>query len=202
MKSILICCAALAANLVVAGPKETGVPDMQACPALRDTVVLIIRHAEKPDSGQGLSTAGQQRAESYVKYFQDFTVDGKKLKLDCLFATADSQQSQRPRLTLEPLGKTLGLQIDHRVTNKKFEQLTEELRAREHGKGILVCWHHGEIPEILKALGADPNALLPKGKWPDDVFGWVLELPFDHEGRLNPDKARRINEHLQPGDKD
>ncbi len=80
--------------------------------------------------------------------------------------------------------------------------MTEELRAREHGKGILVCWHHGEIPEILRAFGADPNALLPKGKWPDDVFGWVLELPFDHEGRLNPDKARRINENLQPGDKD
>src|SRR5579872_3669598 len=90
---------------------------------LKDTIILIIRHAEKPETGQGLSPAGQQRAEACVHYFKNFTVDAKPLKLDSLFATADSKGSQRPRLTLEPLGNALGLKIDNRFKNKQCREL-------------------------------------------------------------------------------
>src|SRR5665213_3932729 len=88
---------------------------------LRDAVVLIIRHAEKPESGYELSPAGHERAAAYVKYFKNFTIDGKPLHLDRLIAAADSMGSHRPRLTLEPLSQALGLPIDTRFKDKDFQ---------------------------------------------------------------------------------
>jgi hypothetical protein len=183
-----------------AEPQQSGNPIVSASCPLQDVTILIIRHAEKPDSGQSLSPAGQKRAEAYIQYFKSFQVDAKPLKLDCLFATADSKGSQRPRLTLEPLGKALGLKIDNRFKNKNFQALVNEIQSTNHGKGILICWHHGEIPQLVRALGADPAKLLPEAKWPDGEFGWVLELHYDHEGHLIPGETKRINENLMPGD--
>ena len=204
MKRIVGCCSALVAALgfAFAQVEDHSYGDANDCPGLRDNVILIIRHAEKPEDGAGLTFEGEERAKAYVKYFQDYKLDGRPLKLDHLFATADSKQSQRPRLTVEPLGKALGLEIDDRFPAKNPGRFIQELRTREHGKTMLICWHHKEIPELVRGLGADPVAFLPKGEWPDDVFGWVLELHFDHNGQLNREKSRRFNEHLRPDDRD
>ena len=43
----------------------------------KDSVVLIIRHAEDADSGDGISPLGEKRAEAYKNYFLNFTVDSK-----------------------------------------------------------------------------------------------------------------------------
>jgi hypothetical protein len=174
----------------------------KAAPGLKETVVLIIRHAEKPETGLELSPAGRQRAEAYPGYFKSFMVGGKPLKLEHIFATADSKNSHRPRLTTEPLGKALGLEVDNRFANKKFQDLVDELQTKDHGRQILICWHHGEIPKLVKALGADPGKLLPEGHWPDGVFNWVVELRYDGDGHLIAGEAKRINEKLMPGDGD
>jgi len=166
--------------------------------ALKNAVILVIRHAEKPASGFRLSAEGEMRAKAYVNYFKNFTVDGRPLKLDCIFATADSKGSHRPRLTVEPTGKALGLAIDARFKDADFQKLADEIRFQPHGRTILIAWHHGEIPALLRALGADPETVISKAKWPDEVFGWVIQLRYDADGRLL--EARRINENLMPDD--
>jgi hypothetical protein len=165
---------------------------------LKDTTVLVIRHAEKPDEGYDLTPVGYQRAKAYVRYFQNLTIDGKPVTLDHLFAAADSKGSHRPRLTLEPLSKATGLPIDQRFEAKQYQGLASDLRAKPHGAQILICWHHGDIPELLQALGANPEKLLPHGKWPDDVFGWMIQLRYNDKGELVG--AKRINENLMPDD--
>ena len=165
---------------------------------LQRAVVLIIRHGEKPDRGSGLSPMGEARTRAYVNYFQKFTVDSKSLRLNYLFSAADSKESRRPRLTLEPLGKALGLKIDSRFRDKHVLELAHEIQNLPPGKNILICWHHGEIPQLLRALGAAPEKLIPNAKWPDDVFGWLIQLHYDENGHLLESKC--INENLLPDD--
>ena len=166
----------------------------------KNSVVLIIRHAESPENGHGLSARGEERAEAYKNYFLNFTVDSKRLEPNAVVVAADSKQSHRPRLTVERFAKAAKLPIDNRFANKQPADLATELRTNYQGKIILVCWHHGQIPALLRALGASPEALLPNGKWPRDVYDWVIMFSFDENGHAIPGSTKRINEHLLQGD--
>jgi hypothetical protein len=165
---------------------------------LKNAVILVIRHAEKPDNGDGLSKAGKQRAKAYVKYFENFTLDSKPLKVDYLFAAADSKASHRPRLTLEPFSKAVGVAIDARFNETQPHKLAAAIQKKPPGRCFLICWHHGEIPQLVSALGADPNALFRGKKWPDDVYDWVIQLRYESDGHLI--EAKRIKEKMMPGD--
>lgn len=166
----------------------------------KDAVVMIIRHAEDGATGPGLTPSGQERAEAYRDYFLNFTVDSKPLRPDVVFAAKDSKKSHRPRLTVEPFAKAEKLRIDTRFGNNQSAELAADLRANQQGKVILICWRHPYVPDLLRALGAKPEDLLPGGKWPNRVFDWVILLSYDQNGRLIPSISRRINEHLMPDD--
>lgn len=187
----------------VASPQPDSVGDpwpVSGEKPLSGLTVLIIRHAEKPASGSGLSAEGQQRAEAYVKYFESLRLDGQRVHLDYIVAADDSEHSQRSRLTVEPLARALGLKPDLRFQARRPEDLGWELKSRAHGKTILVCWHHREIPGLLAELGVDPERLLPQGEWPAQQFGWMLRLRYDQEGRLIRSQTKRVKEHLMPDD--
>jgi hypothetical protein len=165
---------------------------------LQGSVIVIIRHAEKPDVGDGLAPAGEARAKAYVDYFEHFTVHSNEIRFDYLFATKDSHESKRPRLTIKPLSKALGLDINTDFKDDAYAELADELQSgRYNNKNILVCWHHGKIPKLLTALGADPEKLVPDGKWPEDVFDWLVRLQYDQNGNL---RAKVKDENLMPGD--
>ena len=166
----------------------------------KNSVVLIIRHAEDADSGDGISSFGQDRAEAYKNYFLNFAVDSKRLEPNVIFAAQDSKKSHRPRLTLEPFAKAAKLPIDTRFGNSQSVELAADLRANHQGKVILICWRHGYIPALIRALGANPKSFLPSGRWPGSVSNWVVLLSYDQEGRLIPSSSKRIDEHLIPGD--
>src|SRR5215211_1723386 len=174
------------------------VADAQEGP--KNAVVLIIRHAEDAGSGHGLSPRGQERAEAYKNYFLNFTLDSKQRKPDVVLVAMDSKQSHRPRLTVEPFAKAAKLPIDSSFGNKQPADLAAELRGNYEGKVLLICWHHGQIPALLRALGGSPESLLPNGKWPEAVFDWVIAVSYDENGRLVPASTRRISEHLLQGD--
>jgi hypothetical protein len=166
----------------------------------KDSVVLIIRHAEDADTGNGLSPRGQQRAEAYKDYFINFTVDSKRLEPELVYAAKDSNKSHRPSLTVQPFAEAAKLQIDTRFGNTQSADLAADVRANGQGKRVLICWRHGNIPDLLRAFGAKPEELLPNGKWPGRVYDWVILLSYDRDGRLIPANTRRINEHLLPDD--
>ena len=166
----------------------------------KDAVVLIIRHAEDGGIGRALAPRGEQRAEAYKNYFLNFTVDSKGREPQAICAAKDSSKSHRPRLTVEPFAKAANLKIDTRFGNNDSNELGADLRANQQGKVILICWRHPYVPDLLRALGANPESFLPHGKWPGSVYDWVILLSFGQDGRLIPGSSRRINEHLMPGD--
>ena len=162
--------------------------------------MLIIRHAEDGGPGHDLAPRGQKRAEAYKDYFLKFTVDSKRLEPNVVLAAKDSKQSHRPRLTVEPFAKAAKLKIDAHFGNNQSTELAADLRANQQEKVVLICWRHGNIPALLRALGAKPEDLLPRGKWPNSVYDWVILLSYDQDGHLIPASTKRINEHLMPGD--
>jgi hypothetical protein len=189
-KRILLLCGLLALSTPVLAQDQAG-----DGAGLKNAVILIIRHAEKPDKGDRLSKAGEQRAKAYVNYFKNFTVDSNPLKVDYLFSTADSKESHRARLTLEPFSQAVGLAIDHRFEDTEFQKLAGAIRAKPPGKQFLICWHHGEIPHLVRALGADPSELFRGKNWPDDVYDWVIQLRYDANGQVVD--AKRIVEDIK-----
>jgi len=168
--------------------------------------ILLVRHAEKPGSGTDLAPAGQARAQAYVAYFQNYAIGGTPVRPQYLFAAADSDNSHRPRLTMEPLAQALGLSINDKHADKDFARVAEVLltHPQYNGSNVVVCWHHGEILDLAAALGASA-ATLPASanwpaKWPGDVFGWVLQLCYDAEGTLIPAQTACLSEQLMYDD--
>lgn len=164
-------------------------------PGLDNATVLVIRHAEKPPTGDGLTVEGQARATAYAKYFHPFNDGNESFDIDALYATSDTTKSARPRLTLIPLSKAIQVPVDCRFGNYDVDFLVNALRSEAHGKHILIAWHHGKIPYLLNALGVDSTTVLPNGKWPDNVFDWVIEIKYDKGGKIA--RAQRIQEKLQ-----
>jgi hypothetical protein len=161
---------------------------------LANNTVLIVRHAEKPADGAGLTPLGEARAQAYASYFQPFHDGGFSLHISSLYAGADSAKSQRPRLTLEPLSRATGLPLHTDVSTKDPAALVAELAQQPHGATPLIAWRHGAIPALLTAFGVDPQTILPNGRWPDDVFDWVLVLKTDAQGKVV--QQTLVREHL------
>ena len=182
----------------VAGVASSTAPPQ--APPLANVDILIIRHAEKPDAGKELSPAGVARANAYVRYFKSLKINGKAAHLDHIFATAESKNSDRERLTVEPLAKSLGLVVDDRYKNKAYGALADDIRTHRYGHELLIVWHHGNIPALVSALQGDAPKLFPSGKWASDHFDWIVELHYDGLGRVQPNRTKLVHEHLMPGD--
>ena len=166
-----------------------------AASGLAGDTLLIIRHAEKPEQdngGPGLAPAGEARAKAYASYFQHFELDGAPVKIDAIIATADSQDSERPRLTVAPFSQASGLKIEQPFPDKEVKALAHWLAPGEPNRTILIAWHHGKLAKLLNQLGADPDQLLPDGMWPEDTYNWVIALRYDAQGDLA--EARKIVE--------
>jgi broad specificity phosphatase PhoE len=174
--------------------------------------VLLIRHAEKPDDAADvhLTKRGEERARALSQLFAASRERPDPFPTpDFLFATRSTDKSDRPVETLTPLSMKLKLPIEHGYRNflpgdaeidKKpgrkgvFELADEILGKKKHaGKTVLICWHHGTIPDLagrLKATG------YPK-KWKDTVFDRVWHISYDERGTATfADRPQR----LLPGD--
>ncbi|HVM47183.1 MAG TPA: hypothetical protein VMU04_04105 [Candidatus Acidoferrum sp.] len=138
--------------------------------------ILLFRHAEKPDAATdlGLSPRGQVRAAALAVYLP--AVFGRPSHL---VAAQQSKDSNRPALTLKPLSDALGMPIDTRFAHDQFKALAQELLgdARYQGARIALCWHHGEIPDLARALKVDAP-----DHWDPEVFDhiWQIDYGLDH----------------------
>lgn len=139
--------------------------------------IIVIRHAEKPEdeNDRGLSEVGKLRA----KRLRVFALETYG-PLDYIFAAADSERSERPRKTVKPLAKLLEQEVHTPYDNKNSKELAEHLfrEKQYHGKRILICWHHGEIPTLLEHLGVVlSDALLP---WKPEDFSTQIEINYSN----------------------
>jgi phosphohistidine phosphatase SixA len=140
-------------------------------------IVMIIRHAEKPDQTDGtvdinLSKKGFERAAALAKVIPDHFP-----KPDFLIATKQSKSSNRPFETITPLSQALHEPIETPFKDDEFAQAAKEVLTNPKyvGKTVLIAWHHGKIPQLAKALGVKE---VPD-KWDPKVFDRVWEITYD-----------------------
>jgi hypothetical protein len=157
---------------------------------LAHSTVLLIRHAEKPVRGKGLSPMGEARAESYAAYFPSLPLD--RPGYDFLFAAEDSHKSHRPRLTLTPLSERINVPIEMPWADKDYGPFAGMLLGKPDytHKNIVICWHHGKILELASALmkNNEPPGW-PQPPWPEDVFGWLLWISYDADENPSSETA-------------
>jgi len=178
------------------------------CPAVRSDdaakthprQILLIRHAEKPDgeTSPDLSPRGKERANKLPELFKKSATRPHPFTTpEFIFATKDSKNSHRPVETVTPLAKSLGLTIDSKYEDKEFGKLADHLLKDKSvvNKTVLVCWHHGTLPELAVALGATDA---PK-KWDSNVFDRVWQLTYDEKGKVT---YMDLPQHLLSGDSD
>jgi hypothetical protein len=168
-------------------------------PLVRPQSILLIRHAEKPADAAdaNLGPEGKKRADALPELFKKAADRPDPLPTpDFIFATKPSKHSRRPVETVAPLAKALKLEVNAGYANDDYPKLAEELSTnpKYEGKTVLICWHHGTIPELATALGATG---VPD-KWKDSVFDRVWVVTFDEKGKARPLTKRA--QALLPGD--
>jgi hypothetical protein len=153
--------------------------------------ILLFRHAEKPKDldNAGLSKTGQIRAAALAVYLPEMFGPPSHL-----VATKRGPKSQRPEQTIKPLSDSLKLPIDLRFEDAQFKDLAKELLTNPVYKNarIALCWHHGEIPDLAKALGVDDAP----DSWGDDVFDRIWQIDYN-SGHA---KLTKIHQRLLFGD--
>ncbi len=140
-------------------------------------VVYLMRHADKPASAGDphLSAAGVARAGKLPGYFPGL-LGGQKL--DAIFATSASKNSNRPVETATPLAASLNLPLNQSYGNRSYGALAGAIRSGSYaGKTILIVWHHGTMPALAGALGASAP-----GKWPSSSFGLIWKVTYNADG--------------------
>jgi broad specificity phosphatase PhoE len=117
--------------------------------ATRDTVVVIVRHAEKATDDPkdpSLSEAGVARAQALAKALAN-------LPLSAAYAT----QYRRTQLTAKPAADAAGIQVQIRPVDAANSatygaDLAAIIRNKHRGRNVLVVGHSNTVPDIVKSL--------------------------------------------------
>jgi hypothetical protein len=159
--------------------------------------VLIIRHGEKANDENDihLNSRGAARAAAIPSLFvipPTFPTKPAPLPTpDFLYATKQSKHSNRPVETVTPLSKVLGdVQIHDKHKDADFQGVVDAIFGddKHAGKVVLICWHHGSIPDLAsavaaKARNADRLKTQVPGKWEGAVFDRVWRFTFDDKNQ-------------------
>ncbi|HEX4934372.1 MAG TPA: histidine phosphatase family protein [Gemmatimonadaceae bacterium] len=145
-------------------------------PRASDTVVLVVRHAEKagPSGDVPLSPAGEQRAQALVGI-------GREAGVTAIITT----QFQRTRQTAAPTATALG--ITQEVIDVKGGVpehalgIATAIRTRFSGRTVLVVGHSNTVPAIVAALGGPRLPDLCDESY-DDLF--TVIVPAEGPARL------------------
>jgi broad specificity phosphatase PhoE len=119
-----------------------------AATAAAQSMVFVVRHAERADGGTAnsmmgndpdLSDAGRARAESLAAMLKDAGIT-------VIFAT----EYKRTQQTAAPLARALGISVTT-ISSKQTAALLERIKAATGN--VLVVGHSNSVPDVVKGLG-------------------------------------------------
>jgi phosphohistidine phosphatase SixA len=137
--------------------------------------IVIVRHAEKPASTKPhLAIRGKMRSIGLARLLP------KLVKPDFVFASTSTRHSDRPYQTIRPTADKLRLDVSTKYADKATKKMVKELRKKKfRNKTILICWHHGQMPKLIRELGHTS----PYKPWPEELFDRIISI--DAHGLTN-----------------
>ena len=125
-----------------------------------------------------LACALHHHEAEFAGNYREIPLKGKASRFptpNYIFATARSKHSKRPIETVTPMAMALKLALNDGFadTDASIAKMTNAILNDFAGKIILVCWHHGKIPDIAKALG-----IAKPPKWDGKVFDRVWQITW------------------------
>jgi hypothetical protein len=145
--------------------------------------VIIIRHGEKPETGNNLSCLGENRALQLPKVlsqkFQQFNhTYVPSMKLD------KSTSHVRMFQTVTPFAVKYNLKINSKYQETDFSKIAKSVMKKTGT--VLMVWEHKSIPPLATSLGVQNP---PDWKGSDFDSIWIITYPngeavlsFDAEG--------------------
>ena len=157
------------------------------------TVVMVIRHGEKPDGStegidaegkpddSSLTAVGWQRANRLVDLFDPASGQLRPglARPAAIYAAGanDAGEGQRTRETVEPLAARLGITVNTDFGKGEEKKLVEQVI--DQSGPTLISWQHEGLPAIAKAF---PNVTPePPADWPDETYDviWTFTRTAD-----------------------
>lgn len=175
------------------------------------TVVMIIRHGEKPSKSNGqtgydadghqdsasLTQAGWSRARSLADVFAPAqgAPENGLVRPVAIFAAGSNSDGEgaRTRETVGPLAQRLGVSVNTDFGKGDEDKMVAQVLSQPGP--TLICWQHGGIPAIVDAFTSVTPA--PPSSWPDDRFDMIWKLTKTAQGW----DFAQIPELVQPGDR-
>ncbi len=92
-----------------------------------------------------------------------------------IFATKASHHSNRPLETISPLLAAFKVPLDADHSDDDYAKVARDILSKPKYREaiVLVCWHHGKIPDLARALGATNPP-----PWRGTVFDRVWQLDY------------------------
>ena len=140
--------------------------------------VFFIRHAEKAQDGDSLSTLGLRRADCIANtvFKIQFAVPDRII--------AQGDHSHHSQDTLEPLSRSTGIDLELKCGRDEISCAHDLiLKNKDHG-AIVVAWEHKRLADIANSFLDLPNLNYPGDRYDlvwkiDTEKGTVVELTED-----------------------
>ncbi|ORX76808.1 hypothetical protein BCR32DRAFT_248438 [Anaeromyces robustus] len=144
--------------------------------------VILIRHAEKPASGNDLSERGWLRAECISDLFSKNSTLTPKMIFAQRAATRKDENlpdSRRQIQTVGPLARALNLTIDNSFFASEVKALAKEISKLDKSYDpVLVSWNHEDMRKFLIYFGMSYR-IAPK--YPKNRYDLVWIINKDRE---------------------
>ena len=148
-----------------------------------DLKVIIIRHGEKPETGNNLTCKGLNRSLQLPAVIQSKFGIPNFTYVPSL-KPGDKTSHSRMFETVVPLATKFNLAINSKFDEKDISGLTTEIKTKN---GIvLVVWEHSVIPYLLHGLGINEEL-----NWPSDDYDSIWIITFTNgKPTLSKDKEQ------------
>lgn len=145
---------------------------------------ILLRHGEKPPTGNELSLKGQQRAAALVPFFlgNSFVTEYGMPIAIFVEKPLPSGEQTRALMTMKALATAVNITPNISFDKEDIVPIATEILTNPtySGKMVVVCWEHNAIPPIASALGATNCPTT----WDKDDYDRLWILTFNQDGTV------------------